>query len=668
MATADDYAAWIVKNSSKRGTPDFETVAQAYAEAKAEERMAEQAMQQPAGVQEQASAQPEAGLIDRGIDALRGGVETAAALATGAIGGSVGFAGGALGEIGRQILTGEFGTPQAVRMAEQAAVKGAQAFTYQPRGQTGQNMTQAVGKFLSEAVPPVLPVVAAPGMATRAIQQSIPSAQIVAQRAAQVVPAAAAQAATTATQAIARPARAATTAVRETLGMEQPTAPKQGAFASGGSAATPEALQRATVAQSLDVPIRPTVGELTRNADQLSFEAAAIKTPEGAPLRARAEETGAALIANLDAAIDNTGAQQALFGKVEGGKAVVDALSEGWEAAKNRTRVAYKQALDSDEAQLPVDTAQPVSLVNKKTGETTETSLIDYLNQAPKNVPSSGVTDAAGQYMINLGLAQRDGNGNLVALPTTVGSMEKWRQEISGLAKWDDKVGIRQETILKNLSDQYTEPLAGPLFTKARALRRQQATKYENRAIVSNLLRTKANSDDRRVALEKTFDSAILNGSAEDITFLKRVLFTSGKNGQQAWRELQGSTIQHIRDNALTLALDSSGREMLSTAKLNSLIQGLDKNKKLDIVLGKQQAQKIRDINEVSRWVNTVPPGTLINTSGTTLTLVAALAETGMIGGPWLTGTTQIAKMIREKKNRAKIAQALNGLQTPKQP
>jgi hypothetical protein len=37
MATADEYAAWIVANEAKRGTPDFETVAAAYREAKAAE-------------------------------------------------------------------------------------------------------------------------------------------------------------------------------------------------------------------------------------------------------------------------------------------------------------------------------------------------------------------------------------------------------------------------------------------------------------------------------------------------------------------------------------------------------------------------------------------------------------------------------------------------------
>ena len=40
MATADEYAAWIVKNSAKRGTPEFDTVAQAYQLAKSEETTA----------------------------------------------------------------------------------------------------------------------------------------------------------------------------------------------------------------------------------------------------------------------------------------------------------------------------------------------------------------------------------------------------------------------------------------------------------------------------------------------------------------------------------------------------------------------------------------------------------------------------------------------------
>lgn len=38
MATAEDYAAWIVKNAAKKGTPEFDTVAAAYKEARLQEQ------------------------------------------------------------------------------------------------------------------------------------------------------------------------------------------------------------------------------------------------------------------------------------------------------------------------------------------------------------------------------------------------------------------------------------------------------------------------------------------------------------------------------------------------------------------------------------------------------------------------------------------------------
>ena len=40
MASAQDYADWIVRNADKRGTPEFETVAKAYASAKAQAQTA----------------------------------------------------------------------------------------------------------------------------------------------------------------------------------------------------------------------------------------------------------------------------------------------------------------------------------------------------------------------------------------------------------------------------------------------------------------------------------------------------------------------------------------------------------------------------------------------------------------------------------------------------
>ena len=107
---------------------------------------------------------------------------------------------------------------------------------------------------------------------------------------------------------------------------------------------------------------------------------------------------------------------------------------------------------------------------------------------------------------------------------------------------------------------------------------------------------------------------------------------------------------------------------MVSPAKLNQVVSQLDKNGRLDVIFGKQEAAKMRDLNEVVKYVTTVPPGTLINSSGTVGTLLAAFAEAGAYGTtigiplPVMTGIRQIVKMRKAGQTKAKINDALNAL------
>lgn len=86
-----------------------------------------------------------------------GGAETALALGTGATGGLAGQIGGTLKGLAEQILSGEFGTPQAAQAVKKAAEGGAQALTYAPRTEVGQEYTQNVAEALSplEALVPL---------------------------------------------------------------------------------------------------------------------------------------------------------------------------------------------------------------------------------------------------------------------------------------------------------------------------------------------------------------------------------------------------------------------------------------------------------------------------------------------------------------------------------
>jgi hypothetical protein len=68
MATAQEYASWLQRNSDKRGTPDYQTVLRAFQEASLEELDAQRAVAAPA-------AQPEGGFfpaIRAGFEGLKG--------------------------------------------------------------------------------------------------------------------------------------------------------------------------------------------------------------------------------------------------------------------------------------------------------------------------------------------------------------------------------------------------------------------------------------------------------------------------------------------------------------------------------------------------------------------------------------------------------------------
>lgn len=635
MATADEYAAWIVKNSAKRGTPEFDTVAQAYQLAKAEETTAvtQKQIAQPA-------PQPSIG------QQIIGAGETALTLGTGAVGGTLGTLAGTLQGLSQQILSGNFGTPEAMRAVEKAAAEGAQTLTYQPRTEAGQEQVQAVGQVLANVLPPVLPAIAAPGAVVQAARTAAPTVGA----AGQIAGAAGRRAATATGQAIAKPVQAATTAVRETLGMEVAPAPAQaGARVSAGAAATPEALRRTTTAEGLPVPVTLTKGAATRDAQQLAFEKEQIKSDLGGPLRQRAEENNLQALQNFDALVDMTDAQ--LMDLSSTGGAVVKSLTEGLTAAKNRTRAAYKAAEKAGELENNV----------------TLSSVVDYINE---NIPEGDlapILKAAQQKAIAIGAAVPDADGRLVAQPITLRQAESLRQTFqrAGFEGADQFHGGS----LKRAFDVETEGLGGDLYKKARQIRLEQARKFENRAIVARLIKNRKGMEDPQVAADQVFRKSILNSSPEEITFLKRVLLTSGNDGQQAFKELQGATVRHLRDEATKgMGMDSQDRPLISPAKLHQSVQALDANGRLDVILGKKNAQIVRDLDDVVRYVTTVPPGTLVNSSGTAGTLLAAMAEAGATGAltglplPVASGLRQIIKMRQEGRTKAKINEALNAL------
>jgi hypothetical protein len=599
-------------------------------------------------------------------DRLLGTGEALLSTGTGLTTGALGMVGGTIEGIAKSIMDGTYGTPQGTAQAEQIAANRAEQMTYAPRTEQGQAQSQAIGELLSQFAPigPMTGELAQLGAGTR---MAVPGAMAAAERVA--VPAAAktaemANAVAGGVKSAGQAVAAAPGKAMEAMGLREPSAQvaPSSSMSSGGAAATEAATQRATQAESLPVPMNLTKGAETRNAEQLAFEKEQMKGPLGEPLRQRAEENNLQALQNFESVIDSTGAESPDI--VPTGNKVVDALSKGYKEAKARTNAAYAKAKNSEEANATVDPTTPVTI--GEGDNAMSTSVIDYLNSQPSGLKTTGLLDHAKQYAVRLGVAEMDDSGKLIGKPTDVRTMEALRKEISQATGYEP-VEIRDSTVLKKLIDAQTEPVAGPLYKQARALREQQARKYENRAVVARLITNRRGMDDPKVAIDQVFNKSILGGSPDEITFLKRVLNTSGSDGQQAWKELQGATVSHIRDEATKgMGLDSNNNPLVSPAKLHQTVSQLDKNGRLDIVLGKKNADVVRNLNEVVRYVNTVPPGTLINNSGTAATLLAAIGEAGATGAltglpvPILSTLRAVSKAIQNKRISAKINQALN--------
>lgn len=202
MATASEYATWIVQNKDKQGTPEFETVAEAYQIAKRSQNLA-------ATEEQIRPKQSDSGFMSQ----LVGAGETTLTLGTGLTGGLVGTIGGGLSEMLQQAIAGKFGTPEAARAIERRAAAGAERYTYMPRTEAGMEQVQAIGQ-VAGMLPPVLPGALPVGLFGETLKQATPIIAATGLRGAQAVQQGGRQ--------VAQAAQRGTGMMREVLGMEEP--------------------------------------------------------------------------------------------------------------------------------------------------------------------------------------------------------------------------------------------------------------------------------------------------------------------------------------------------------------------------------------------------------------------------------------------------------------
>ena len=520
-----------------------------------------------------------------------------------------------------------YGTQQGVRNADELAARVADKLTYHPTTQTGQDITQAVGKVMGEAVP----LAGLGGEAAALSRAGAPVARAVTDTAREV-PGIASQAA----QSLAETQRL----LRAKITQAAPGGAKP-PMAGVGAAKTDEALQRAVRAQQMDPPLNLTRGMATRDQGWQGFEAETAKNPElGGPLRERATELNRGMAAVLDNFDTATGATpgQTLRGV---GESVDTALRKKLESAKLDINESYNRARAAGHMEDPV----PYD------------GLSTYL-KAHETEATTGGASMLKAVQERIAAHDPEGTGML-----PIKDMEDLRK-MAGRLTEPGSVNSAYVGDIKGLIDSATEGRGGMLYKEARRKYENYAKQFKDRQVVSKLVRTKPGTTDRAVALEDVFNHSILNSSLDDVRHLRRVLQAGGgPEGAQAWNDLRGQTVRHIKDQMLSnVARDTHGEPIPSPSKVSKAIQALDADGKLEFIFGKQGADKLRDISEISRDIYTTVPGAN-NTSNSASVILAAIDAAASFGvGLPIPITSGIKWGLDRRKTqaaRARVGEAL---------
>jgi hypothetical protein len=564
-----------------------------------------------------------------------GAGEAALTIGTGAVGGTAGLIGGTLKGLAEQILSGQFGSQEAANLVQKSAMQGAQALTYAPRTQSGQEQVQAVGEVLQN-VPPVIPVVGPIGAVAASTKMAAP-----------VVAATAGRVAAPVVQATKRAGQAVAKVVEPIMPGATVKKPTPGTPGSGGAAGVDLATLRQAKADELPVPIKLTEGQKTRQFDQQRFERETAKLPGvGDPIRERFATQNKQLQQNLETFVDMTGAEAPDLRSI--GLTVDKALRDRAARDKTRIRTLYKEAEKAGEMEAPVKL------------DTVVKHLVDNAPEAEV----ANVLKATRAKALQLGVATEAPDGTLIAQPVTLKTAELFRRSIGGATN-AEPTNIMQASQMRSLIDASTDGLGGNMYKQARAARARFGSDYENIGLVKNLLGQKRGSNDRAIAMEDVLRRSVIDPSTslDTVRQVRRLLQTEGPNGQQAWKELQGGTVKFLRDEATKgVGRDELGNPILSPGQLDRVITQLDKSGKLDFVFGKKGAEQLRTINDVAKDVLVAPPGS-VNTSNTASVLAGmmdiAISGTAGVPAPIMTSFRLLTKGIKDAKTRARVKQAL---------
>ena len=405
--------------------------------------------------------------------------------------------------------------------------------------------------------------------------------------------------------------------------------------------------------------VKPTLGQITRNKQQLKFEKETAKLEEGKALDDHAAEQNAQVQRKFEELKDAY--EPNVSDPRDVGNSVIDAVEAKAMAKKKVAQDLYTEADAAGEMAEPVDITNVLTFVKANKGKDKIAPIISMIeSELGQNAQSVGG-----------GLDKMTLTPTPKRLQMSLKATEDLRQAINDSMEPGTSNMVWGKRAMK-LIDAATEDKGGPMYRQARRAWENYMNEFEDREVIAKLLRNKPGTKDRAVVPEEVFKHLILNPKGkDDISHVFRVLeaHPSGMDpaiaaaGKQAAANLRAALVSHIQEQMFSNGgANAFGDVVGSQKKILNAVNSLDRRGTLKAVLGREGADYMRDLRDLSLDVYTVPEGA-VNHSNNVGPIVAALTAAEKYAKP-IPGVKQVAhgaaEIARSRAIAKRVDQALN--------
>jgi len=513
------------------------------------------------------------------IDAFKGNLDVlytmGSEMAAGAVGGILGTVEGGVELVGNKVFGDGslgYGTAEGAQYLADTIQRRGDSLRRELTTDAGREQMQAVGEFLEPLQDPKYAAVSA----------AIPTAPI-----GRIPGAVSAAAVRTGGQMIGQ-------GVIETAEKAIKMLPGRGEDApdTGVGAAEADAVQAMIVSArefGFEGDSGPTVGQATRDPEQLRFENEAAKDPEGRPIEERRQNQQQRLGQVFDE-MEEDANQGVVFGDDDDqGRAVQAALEARKEERRIERNRLYKVAQEAGEMdeEIEIPRLLPTFL---------------QLQQLEDLVPASGVVMKMARKQ---GLIGPDGTPQRVS----VQEIENFREFVNKAYNYaDPRERMERGKVIAALDAALDGSVSGEKYAEARRYASSYRDEFFNSPMASRMTSNKKNANVPAVDPGKVYDT-IQRGSIQEIKQLEKTL-SATEEGRAVWGSVQGRMIEHLRQKAFGTQQDGARNPLATPSTLIKEVQKLSKSGKLEAVLGKAGAQKMEDLSQLVSDLMTSPPGT----------------------------------------------------------